>query len=147
MIVRFSLASLIVAMAILAVLVLALLPLAVSTNGSMAVERGGEELARELEAVRQLAVTSGNTYKVLFDRTGRAYLIMRGDDAFAPARRVELPPGVDWEKLSTNPIYFYGSGRCPVGGTVSLKCRGSGYKVEVVVATHSGRVRVERVKP
>ena len=144
---RFSLAGLLVAMAIVALLVVALVPMAIATNGAMAVERGGEELARELEAARQLAMASGCTYKVLFDRTGKAYLIMNGENAFAPSRRIELPPGVDWETLSTNPILFYGSGRCPVGGTTSLVCRGSGYKVEVVVATHSGRVRIVRAGP
>ncbi|MDD4769349.1 MAG: hypothetical protein PHT52_06115, partial [Eubacteriales bacterium] len=102
---RFTLADLLVAMTISAVLALSLLPLAITTHGAMAVERGAEELARELQAARQLAVANGDTYKVLFDRTARAYYIMP-EDAFAPSRRIQLPPGVEWVKLSTNPIFF-----------------------------------------
>ena len=143
---RFTLADLLVAMTISAVLALSLLPLAITTHGAMAVERGAEELARELQAARQLAVANGDTYKVFFDRTARAYYIMP-EDAFAPSRRIQLPPGVEWVKLSTNPIFFYGSGRCPVGSTISLRHQGSSYQVEIVVATHSGRVRLERGSP
>jgi len=141
--VRFSLGSLLVACAITAVLALSFLPLATSTHEVLAVERGAEELARELQAARQRAVAQNSTYRVLFDRGGKAYYIL-SEDAFAPSRCIQLPPGVEWEKLSTNPLVFYGTGRCPAGGTYSLVYQGSEYRVEVVVATHSGRVRVER---
>lgn len=144
--VRFSLGSLLVACAITAVLALSFLPLAKSTHGFMAVEQGAEELARELQATRQLAVANNSTYKVFFDRGAGAYYILY-EDAFALSRRIQLPPGVEWEKLSTNPIVFYGTGRCPAGGTYSLAVKGLKYRVQVVVATHSGRVRVERGNP
>lgn len=140
---RFSLGSLLVACAITAILALSFLPLATSTHEALAVEQGAEELARELQAARQLAVTNNSTYKVLFDREGKAYYIL-SENAFALSRCIQLPPGVSWEKLSTNPLVFYGTGRCPTGGTYSLMFQGSDYRVEVVVATHSGRVRVER---
>lgn len=144
--VRFSLAGLLAATAITAVLALTLLPLATATHGAIAVERGAEELARELQAVRQLALANGDAYQVYFDRTAKAYYI-KPDDAFAPSRRVHLPPGVEWVTISTNPIVFQGTGRCLAGSTISLQYQNSGYLVKVVVATHSGRVRMERIKP
>lgn len=143
---RFTLAGLLVAAAIIAVLALTLLPLALGTQRYMAVEQGAEELARELQGARQQAVASGETYKVYFSRSEKAYYISL-DKAFAPSRRVQLPPGVELVQLSTNPIFFYGTGRCPTGGTVSLRYKGAAYLVEVVIATHSGRVRLERGAP
>jgi Tfp pilus assembly protein FimT len=144
--VHVNLAGLLVAMAITAVLALSLLPLAITTHGAMAVERGAEELARELQAARQLAVANNDTYQVFFDRTAKTYFIMPSD-AFSPSRCIQLPAGVEWVKLSTNPIYFHGTGKCPTGGTISVRHQSSGYQVEVVVATHSGRVRLERKNP
>lgn len=143
---RFNLAGLLVATAIIAVLALALLPLALGTQRYMAVEQGAEEMARELQGARQQAVACGETYKVYFSRTDKAYYISP-DRAFAPSRRVQLPPGVEMVQLSTNPIFFHGNGRCPTGGTVSLRYHGAAYLVEVVIATHSGRVRLERGAP
>lgn len=133
-------------MAITAVVTLSFLPFSSATQEAMAVERGAEELARQLQAARQRAVARADTYKFVFDRAGKAYYIMSGD-GFAVSECIRLPPGVEWVKMSTNPILFYGTGRCPTGGTVSLRYQGSGYQVEVIIATHSGRVRLERKTP
>ena len=143
---RASLVGLLVAMTICSLLVLSLLPLALTTHQAMAVERSGEELARELQAARQLAITTGESYRVLFDRVAKAYYIM-AYDIQAPCRCVQLEPGVEWVGISTNPIYFSNTGRCITGGTYSLTYRDSRYRVEIIVATHSGRVRVERRPP
>ena len=95
----------------------------------MAVEQGAEELARELQAARQRAVAQNSTYRVLFDRGGKAYYIL-SEDAFAPSRCIQLPPGVEWEKLSTNPLVFYGTGRCPVEGLIPWYTRfGTGLRL------------------
>lgn len=143
---RFNLASLLAAMAITAALALSFLPLALTSHGALAVERGAAELARELQAARQRAVATELTYEVVFERTANAYYI-KAAGATAPARRIQLPAGVNWVKLGANPIYFYKSGRCPTGGAFSLKHSHCGYQVEVIVATHSGRVRLERTEP
>lgn len=143
---RYSIAGLLAAMLITAVVGLSLLPLARSTQAALAVEQGAEQLARELQAARQLALASGDTYQVSFDRSEKAYFV-KCLSAFVPARRIDLPPGVEWVSMSTNPIEFYGTGRCPTGGTVSLRYRGAYRQIEVIIATHSGRVRLRRVNP
>jgi Tfp pilus assembly protein FimT len=141
--VRLNLVDLLVAMTITALLVLSLLPLATVTYRTMAVEQGAEELARELQAARQLAVASNYTYDVVFDSIAQAYYVKPGD-MHAPGRRIQLPPGVEWVTFPQQRISFYQSGRCNLGCTITLGHRDSDYRVKVILATHSGRVRVER---
>ena len=140
---RLNLVDLIVAMTIAALLALSLLPLVTVTHKTMAVERGAEELARELQAARQLAVASNFTYDVVFDSAAQAYYI-KPADMHAPGRRIQLPPGVEWVTFPRQRISFYKSGRCSLGCTITLGYRDSDYWVRVILATHSGRVRVER---
>lgn len=140
---RLNLVDLIVAMTIAALLALSLLPLVTVTHRTMAVERGAEELARELQAARQLAVASNYTYDVVFDSIAQAYYVKPGD-MHAPGRRIQLPQGVEWVTFPQQRISFYQSGRCSLGCTITLGHRDSDYRVRVILATHSSRVRVER---
>lgn len=140
---QFNLANLLAAMAIMAVMALVLVPFAADIGPALAVERGAEQLARELQETRQLAVAEKVTYDVIFDRTNRAYLIKEAN-MFAPARRIDLPPGVEWLHFPPERISFYGTGHCSIGGTIALYHRETTLQVRVVVAAQTGRVRVER---
>lgn len=140
---QFNLANLMVAMAIMAVLAAVLIPFAVNMSAVWAVEKGAEQLARELQAARQLAVAQNVTYDVIFDRASRSYYIKPADMS-APARRVDLPPGVSWITFPPARISFYGIGRCSLGGTITLAHPRSKLRIAVIMASQTGRVRVQR---
>lgn len=138
-----NLANLVTALAVMAIVAAALISFAGGIGPDLAVERGAEQLAAELQAVRQLAVAEKATYDVIFERADRAYYI-RQASMYATTRRVDLPPGVEWVHFPARTISFYGSGHCSIGGTISLIHRDSNLWIKVIVAPQSGRVRVER---
>jgi type II secretory pathway pseudopilin PulG len=130
-------------MMIMSVLAVSLAPLASGTGASLAVEAAAEQLARELQAVRQQAVTQGKTYEVRFVREGGYYLI-REAKATAVARRIDLPPGVYWVQFPFELLTFYATGRCSLSGTVILGHEASNLQIQVIITANTGRVQVKR---
>ena len=141
---QLNLANLLTAMLIMGILAAVLVPSATGTGATLAVEAAGEQLARELQAVRQQAVAQNATFEVVFQRHPPAYLIKEAE-LFVPAPpRIYLPPGVDWVRLPFERLIFYGTGRCSQAGTISLGHGESNLKFQIIIAPRTGRIRVNR---
>jgi Tfp pilus assembly protein FimT len=140
---QLNLANLIAALTIITLLAATLAPVAMEIGGTLAVEGAAEELVRELEATRQQAVSQNLTYTVTFERQGRAYYIKEAD-MHVPARKVSLSPGVIWLNFPFQGLTFYPSGRCSLAGTIILGHERSKFKIKLIVAPHTGRIRVQR---
>lgn len=115
----------------------------VADVGAVAATEGAAcQLARELQAARQLAVTKGITVDVVFNRYQRCYLIKEEVAGAPPARRIDLPPGVNWRYFPFGRIRFHSTGRATRNGTFILGHQHWPGEVRVVIAPHTGRIRL-----
>lgn len=135
--------NLVAALAILGILAASLAFPATAITANLAVDGAAEQLARELQAARQMAVTQNLTYEVVFDWQSRSYTI-KVADITVPGRRVYLPPEVKWNQLPYGRIPFKPSGRFEHNCTIRLGHTQSDYQVEIILAPRTGRVRVNR---
>lgn len=113
-------------------------------GAAAATEGAAWQLARELQAARQMAVTRQITVEVAFFRSQRCYLIKEERSDAPPARRIDLPPGVEWRNFPFESIRFHATGRVTRNGTIGLGHSQWPGQMRVVVAPGSGRIRVER---
>lgn len=138
-----NLANLLAAMAILSIMSLSLAPLALATQGAVAVEQAAQQLAQELSSVGQRAVAENQAYYVYFEWGAGSYVITAADIT-TPARRVQLPSGLEWGGPFNEKILFKSSGGINQGGTITLMAPQTGQKIGVVIAPFTGRIRIDR---
>lgn len=143
---HYNLANLLAALAILAILAVSFAPFVAETGAAVAVEQAAQQLAQELQTLRQRAVAEDSTYDVYFEWANRSYVI-RGASSHAVGRRVHLPPGVEWYGPFNEKIIFYNSGRVNQAGTITLNHPHSGQRIRVIIASRTGRIRLERRVP
>ncbi|MGI6364902.1 MAG: GspH/FimT family protein [Bacillota bacterium] len=140
---HYNLANLLAALAIMAVLSISLAPLAAGTHDALALERAGQQLAQDLFSLRQQAVAENRSYYVYFEWASKSYVIKEAN-IFSPMRRIYLPPEMEWYGPFNETIEFSNTGEVNQFGTITIHDPQSGRTFKVIIASFSGRIRIER---
>jgi len=135
--------ELLVAVSIMSLLATTAMWLAGDIPPAVNTDAAARQLARELQAARQMARAKGITVEMVFFRAQRCYIIRQEVVGAPPARRVDLPPGVFWISIPFENIRFHPSGRATRNGTFILGHGQWDGQTRVVVAPSTGRVRLE----
>lgn len=135
--------ELLVAVSIMSLLAATAVWVAEDIPPSVATDAAARQLAREIQAARQLAMTKGITVEMAFFRAQRCYIIRQEFMGAPPARRVDLPADTLWISIPFESIRFHPSGRATRNGTFILGHEQWQGQIRVVVAPSTGRVRLE----
>lgn len=141
----FTLAELLLVLAILGMLILLAAPALNSIGRSRSLEIAARTLAMDIRTMQQKAITTGRGQRIEFRLYNNDYLIR--DIVTEERYRVRLPEGVNYHSVNFNPFFghpsftFRHTGNPSMGGTVEL-IDSEGNIMAVIVTVATGRVRV-----
>ncbi|MTI94942.1 MAG: hypothetical protein FH749_05550 [Firmicutes bacterium] len=141
----FKLISVAVALAILGLGMAVVAPVGVDLAAVLSAEQAAERLARELQHYQQLAVAQNTTFEFAFFPFDNCYVIKDLSGQYPVAQTIWLPAGVEFDYLSyQHQVRYHPSGRASQNGRISLTHENWQGNVQIIIANHSGRVRVQR---
>lgn len=117
----FSLAEILIVIAIMAIIAAISMPFYRTVSLSLSLNAAGRDLASDLRYAQQLAVTTQTNHQVSFDKIGNSYTVANSATGeILKARKIKAPIIIQSTNLSGNTVIFNATGAANSTGSIIL---------------------------